>query len=245
MLERVGFEILDVGYVRRAYGAYRAVEQPSAPPMGSAPSYPRTGEPTRRRDLAVPAPAPGQPGRLVPVGAEAFAAAEERDVPILLSVGYSACHWCHVMAHESFEDAEVAERDERAVRQRQGRPGGTARRRRGLHGRGAGDDRARRLADDGVPDARRRAVLRRHVLPQAAVPPAADARSTTRGATAATTSAENVDELVDRDRDEPQGRAGDDLPGVERPRLGRAGARPGVRRRSGAASARRRSSRRP
>ncbi len=42
-------------------------------------------------------------------GPEAFAAAKERNVPILLSVGYSACHWCHVMAHECFEDAEVAE----------------------------------------------------------------------------------------------------------------------------------------
>ncbi|NNF64427.1 MAG: thioredoxin domain-containing protein [Acidimicrobiia bacterium] len=41
-------------------------------------------------------------------GDEAFAAARLRDVPILLSVGYSACHWCHVMAHESFEDDEVA-----------------------------------------------------------------------------------------------------------------------------------------
>jgi uncharacterized protein YyaL (SSP411 family) len=41
-------------------------------------------------------------------GAEAFAAARERDVPILLSVGYSACHWCHVMAHESFEDPTTA-----------------------------------------------------------------------------------------------------------------------------------------
>lgn len=41
-------------------------------------------------------------------GDEAFAAAQSRDVPILLSVGYSACHWCHVMAHESFEDAETA-----------------------------------------------------------------------------------------------------------------------------------------
>ena len=28
----------------------------------------------------------------------------ERDVPVLLSIGYAACHWCHVMAHESFED---------------------------------------------------------------------------------------------------------------------------------------------
>jgi uncharacterized protein len=43
-----------------------------------------------------------------PWGPEAFAAAREREVPVLLSVGYSACHWCHVMAHESFEDAEVA-----------------------------------------------------------------------------------------------------------------------------------------
>jgi uncharacterized protein YyaL (SSP411 family) len=43
-----------------------------------------------------------------PWGAEAFAAARERNVPILLSVGYSACHWCHVMAHECFEDPEVA-----------------------------------------------------------------------------------------------------------------------------------------
>ena len=41
-------------------------------------------------------------------GADAFAEARARDVPILLSVGYSACHWCHVMAHECFEDAEVA-----------------------------------------------------------------------------------------------------------------------------------------
>ena len=43
-----------------------------------------------------------------PWGPEAFAAAESADKPILLSVGYSACHWCHVMAHESFEDDEVA-----------------------------------------------------------------------------------------------------------------------------------------
>ena len=41
-------------------------------------------------------------------GPEAFAAAAERNVPILLSVGYSACHWCHVMAHECFEDDQVA-----------------------------------------------------------------------------------------------------------------------------------------
>jgi uncharacterized protein YyaL (SSP411 family) len=39
---------------------------------------------------------------------EAFAVARELDKPIFLSVGYAACHWCHVMAHESFEDPEIA-----------------------------------------------------------------------------------------------------------------------------------------
>jgi hypothetical protein len=43
-----------------------------------------------------------------PWEAEAFAEARRRDVPVLISVGYAACHWCHVMAHESFEDDEVA-----------------------------------------------------------------------------------------------------------------------------------------
>jgi len=41
-------------------------------------------------------------------GADAFDEAKRRDVPVLISVGYAACHWCHVMAHESFEDAGVA-----------------------------------------------------------------------------------------------------------------------------------------
>ncbi|GAA0356260.1 thioredoxin domain-containing protein [Actinoallomurus spadix] len=43
-----------------------------------------------------------------PWGDEAFEEARRRDVPILLSVGYAACHWCHVMAHESFEDEATA-----------------------------------------------------------------------------------------------------------------------------------------
>ena len=41
-------------------------------------------------------------------GPEAFAEARRRDVPVFLSIGYSACHWCHVMAHESFEDDATA-----------------------------------------------------------------------------------------------------------------------------------------
>ncbi|HSS67199.1 MAG TPA: thioredoxin domain-containing protein [Nocardioidaceae bacterium] len=44
-----------------------------------------------------------------PWGDEAFAEARDRDVPVFLSVGYSACHWCHVMAHESFEDQQTAD----------------------------------------------------------------------------------------------------------------------------------------
>ena len=44
-----------------------------------------------------------------PWGDAAFALAHESGKPVLLSVGYSACHWCHVMAHESFEDEAVAE----------------------------------------------------------------------------------------------------------------------------------------
>src|SRR6187431_2132717 len=44
-----------------------------------------------------------------PWGEEAFARARAEDKPIFLSVGYSTCHWCHVMAHESFESAQVAE----------------------------------------------------------------------------------------------------------------------------------------
>src|SRR5690349_21654107 len=39
---------------------------------------------------------------------ESLSLARESDKPILLSIGYSACHWCHVMAHESFEDEDVA-----------------------------------------------------------------------------------------------------------------------------------------
>jgi uncharacterized protein YyaL (SSP411 family) len=43
-----------------------------------------------------------------PWGPEAFALAKERDVPVFLSVGYAACHWCHVMEHESFDDPRIA-----------------------------------------------------------------------------------------------------------------------------------------
>jgi uncharacterized protein YyaL (SSP411 family) len=50
----------------------------------------------------------GNPVDWYPWGDEAFAAAKSQDKPIFLSVGYSACHWCHVMEHESFEDEATA-----------------------------------------------------------------------------------------------------------------------------------------
>lgn len=40
--------------------------------------------------------------------AEALAEAARRDVPVLLSIGYASCHWCHVMSHESFDDPQIA-----------------------------------------------------------------------------------------------------------------------------------------
>jgi uncharacterized protein len=51
----------------------------------------------------------GNPVHWQPWDDAALAAAKDADKPILLSVGYSACHWCHVMAHESFEDAPTAD----------------------------------------------------------------------------------------------------------------------------------------
>ncbi|MDQ1597079.1 MAG: uncharacterized protein QOI70_503, partial [Microbacteriaceae bacterium] len=44
-----------------------------------------------------------------PWGEDAFAEAARRDVPVLVSIGYSTCHWCHVMARESFSDPALAE----------------------------------------------------------------------------------------------------------------------------------------
>src|SRR3974377_1264630 len=52
----------------------------------------------------------GNPVEWQPWGPDALRRAREEQKPIFLSIGYSACHWCHVMAHESFEDAGVAAR---------------------------------------------------------------------------------------------------------------------------------------
>ena len=85
-------------------------------------------------------------------GPEAFDLARQRNVPVLLSVGYSACHWCHVMAHECFEDDQTANlMNDLFVNikvDREERPDIDA-----LYiGCSAGDVRAWRLADDGLYD---------------------------------------------------------------------------------------------
>ena len=51
----------------------------------------------------------GNPVDWYPWGAEASAEARRRDAPLFVSIGYSACHWCHVMERESFENDEIAD----------------------------------------------------------------------------------------------------------------------------------------
>ena len=63
---------------------------------------------TNTRKIALSITARPQSCRLVSLGGEAFARAVAEDKPIFLSIGYSTCHWCHVMERESFEDEEVA-----------------------------------------------------------------------------------------------------------------------------------------
>ena len=96
-----------------------------------------------------------------PWGPDALAEAAETDKPILLSIGYAACHWCHVMAHESFEDPDTAA----LMNTLFFRPRGTPRHRPPLHVRLARPGRTRRLAADHVPRPRRRTVLGRHLFP--------------------------------------------------------------------------------
>ncbi len=83
-----------------------------------------------------------------PWGEQAFAAARRADLPVFLSIGYSTCHWCHVMERESFEDAQAADVPEQRLYLNQGGPRGTPRHRRGLYGGLPGDDRFGRVAAD-------------------------------------------------------------------------------------------------
>ncbi len=106
----------------------------------------------------------------VPWGDDALRRAREEDRPLLVSIGYSACHWCHVMEHESFEDAEIAAlMNEHFVCvkvDREERPDVDA----ALHGGGPGDDRPGRLAAERLPHPRSGPLLRRHLLPAGSRP---------------------------------------------------------------------------
>ena len=105
-----------------------------------------------------------------PWGEEALARARSEDRPILLSVGYSACHWCHVMERESFEDPETAGYMNRHFVNikvdREERPDVDALYMEAVQGMTG----SRRLADDRLLRPRGGALLRRHLLPAGAAP---------------------------------------------------------------------------
>ena len=108
----------------------------------------------------------GNPVDWYPWGEEAFDRAKKEDKPIFLSIGYSTCHWCHVMAHESFEDRDRGRAPQRGLRLRQGRPRGAAGHRRDLHERLPDDDGERRLASHHHHDARPAPLFRGHLYPE-------------------------------------------------------------------------------
>ncbi len=60
------------------------------------------------KPVRLPAATCAQPGELVSWGEEALQKAKDEDKPILVSIGYAACHWCHVMERESFENEATA-----------------------------------------------------------------------------------------------------------------------------------------
>ncbi len=99
-----------------------------------------------------------------PWGEEAFEKAARENKPIFLSVGYSTCHWCHVMEHESFENDEIARILNRVFRAGESGSRGAAGRGSRVHAVRAGVDGQRRMADVGVADAGAEAVFRRNVF---------------------------------------------------------------------------------
>ena len=98
-------------------------------------------------------------------GSEAFDRARAENKPIFLSIGYSTCHWCHVMERESFENEKVAKFLQRAFYQHQGGSRGTAGRGQNLHDVRPVHDRRRRLAAQRFSDAGSEAVFWGHLFP--------------------------------------------------------------------------------
>ena len=183
--------VLPVAYQRRFTGArghrisctIRSAERSVPSAHGRRSRAPPSHEPAGRRDQPVPAPARPQPGRLVPVGtggAGACRVARPADLPLDRLRGLPLVPRDGARVVRGRDDRRGAER---GVRRDQGGPRGAPRPRPALHGRGAGDDGRRRLADERVPHARGPAVLRRHLLPghaaprPAVVPPGARGRA--------------------------------------------------------------------
>src|SRR5207302_11050461 len=114
------------GHARTAFARRRAASPPGPSTLGGARRGPparaaaaadarsrsRRHDPGMNRLAAETSPYLLQhadnPVDWYPWGEEALGRAREEDKPILLSIGYAACHWCHVMEHESFEDPETA-----------------------------------------------------------------------------------------------------------------------------------------
>ena len=84
------------------------MQDPEAADRGTRPAFPGAANALGGEPSAYLRQHAGNPVHWRPFGDEAFAFAAARDVPVFLSIGYAACHWCHVMAHESFEDPGTA-----------------------------------------------------------------------------------------------------------------------------------------
>jgi len=107
-----------VGRVLRPLGLLAAIMLARMPAAGQEPSesqnMPTAVQPTPHTNRLSRATSPyllqhaGNPVDWYEWGEEAFAKARQEDKPVFLSIGYAACHWCHVMEHESFESQEVA-----------------------------------------------------------------------------------------------------------------------------------------
>ncbi|HEX9087041.1 MAG TPA: thioredoxin domain-containing protein [Arthrobacter sp.] len=85
------------------------MQDPETADGGTPPRFPEAANALGGEPSAYLRQHAGNPVHWRPFGDEAFAFAAARDVPVFLSVGYAACHWCHVMARESFEDRDTAD----------------------------------------------------------------------------------------------------------------------------------------
>src|SRR3954467_12448497 len=137
------------------------------PCVAGATEQRRPGEPPRRRELALPPPAPGQPRRLVSVGPGRLRPGARRGQAGAALGRLLGLPLVPRDGPRELRGRPGGRRRQRRLREHQGRPRGAARRRRRLHGRGASHQRPRRLAHDGVPHPGQPSVLRRHLLPEA------------------------------------------------------------------------------